>query len=239
MSQRALRSPTRILPTPTARWSLNSGITVLTGNAVSPWVDSIGGVSLAQATNSQRPVLYGAPSFNGERALLFTRASSQYLSGSATFNSSLSGFTFLTVFRSLDVTNNQLLINSDNTAPNFQIQTNALYSYVGAGNYGSFAFTETKYPHILTQIFDGSQSGNANRLRVFLDSKQQTLSFTGTIPASNSAATTFAIGAATNGTVPMGGYIADVIFFNSVLTAEQRINIERQLSGIYSIPLLT
>lgn len=239
MSQRSLRSSTRIIPTPTARWSLDSGMTVLTGNAVSPWVDSIGGVSLAQATNSQRPVLYGPQVFNGNRTLFFLRASTQYLVGSTTFNSSLSAFTQITVFRSLDVTNNQLLVNSDNNAPNIQIQTNTLYAYVGAGNYGSFAFTDTKFPHILTQIFDGSQSGNANRLRVFLDGKQQTLSFTGTIPASSGAATTFAIGAATNGTVPAQCYLSDEIFYNTALTAEQRINIERQLSGIYSIPLLT
>jgi len=227
-----------ILPTPTAHWKKESGVTVLSGNAISAWQDCVGGITLSQSTGANRPVWYAAPSFNGHAAPNFTRASTHYLVGNTTLLSNVSGFTMFVVFRSLDVTNNQLLINADGNAPNFQIQTNTLYSYVGAGNYGTFAFTDTKAPHILTQIFDGSLSTNPNRLRVFLDSAQQTLSFTGTIPATTSANTSLAIGAATGGSVPAQGYIAEVIIYNSALTATQRINIERSLGNKFSIQLV-
>jgi hypothetical protein len=52
----------------------------------------------------------------------------------------------------------------------------------GAGADGEFAHSDTLW-HTLTGVFDGTQTGNAARLKIYLDGEPQTLSFTGTIPA--------------------------------------------------------
>jgi hypothetical protein len=59
--------------------------------------------------------------------------------------------------------------------------------YCSIGNastiYGYFASNDTNW-HQIYFVYNGSGSGNAGRLLGFLDGKQQTLSFTGTIPSS-------------------------------------------------------
>jgi hypothetical protein len=51
-----------------------------------------------------------------------------------------------------------------------------------AGADGEFAHSDANW-HTLTGVFDGTQTGNAARLKIYLDGVPQTLSFTGTIPA--------------------------------------------------------
>lgn len=74
-----------------------------------------------------------------------------------------------------------------------------------ADAFGTVSHTDTLW-HSLTGVFDGGLSTNANRAKLYLDGVQQTLSFTGTIPATaptssasirlgaNEAAATFADG---------------------------------------------
>jgi hypothetical protein len=64
----------------------------------------------------------------------------------------------------------------NSTAIFFRVGTGA------AGADGEFAHSDTLW-HTLTGVFDGTQTGNAARLKIYLDGVPQTLSFTGTIPA--------------------------------------------------------
>lgn len=52
----------------------------------------------------------------------------------------------------------------------------------GASQYGQVAFTNTNWCHI-AMVYDGSLSGNSNRLKAYINNVQQSLSFTGTIQA--------------------------------------------------------
>jgi hypothetical protein len=48
-------------------WSADYGVTITSGTSVSPWVDQVGGLSIAQATGSKQPA-WSATSFNGAYA---------------------------------------------------------------------------------------------------------------------------------------------------------------------------
>jgi hypothetical protein len=52
----------------------------------------------------------------------------------------------------------------------------------GSDVHGVLSLSDTAWHH-LALVFDGTQTGNANRLKAYVDGTQRTLSFTGTVPA--------------------------------------------------------
>lgn len=77
------------------------------------------------------------------------------------------------------------------------------------------------WKHIVA-VFDGQQSGNANRLKIYADGVQQTLTFSGTIPATTQATTSNArIGSSSDGARLFPGQIDDVRVYNYALTPLQ------------------
>ena len=57
-----------------------------------------------------------------------------------------------------------------------------VYVSLGLNVWGSFASNDLLRHHLVA-VFDGNQTGNANRLKCWLDGLPMTLSFTGTIPS--------------------------------------------------------
>jgi len=72
-------------------------------------------------------------------------------------------------------------------------------------------------------VFDGSQSGNANRLKAYVDGKQQTLDFQGTIPATtpNTSGNPVTFGENLDATDFYSGKLDEVKIFNYALTPQQ------------------
>lgn len=88
-----------------------------------------------------------------------------------------------------------------------------------AGGDGAFATNDTSWHHI-AYVFDGSQTGNANRLRGYLDGVQQTLSFGGTIPATTTSDTgAFRLGLVEG--LYSNGSIDEVRIYNRALTTTE------------------
>jgi hypothetical protein len=83
-------------------------------------------------------------------------------------------------------------------------------------------FTDTSWIHI-TAVFDGTLSGNDNRLKMFVNGKQVVLQFSGTIPANTTATTSNAvIGGISGGTnYSLDGLIDDVRIYNYALSTSQ------------------
>lgn len=91
--------------------------------------------------------------------------------------------------------------------------------------YGSVAnaLSAHSWTHI-TAVFDGTLSGNDNRLKVFINGIPQTVSFTGTIPASTTATTSTArIGSSSDGAVStfFTGLVDEIKIFNYARTPAQ------------------
>lgn len=87
---------------------------------------------------------------------------------------------------------------------------------------GSVALNDTNWHHVAL-VFDGTQTGNANRVKGFVDGVQQTLSFSGTVPAQTpSMVTTFVVGEDGQGGGDFAnGYVDDVrIYSRTLSTAE-------------------
>lgn len=71
-------------------------------------------------------------------------------------------------------------------------------------------------------VFDGTQTGNANRLKVYINSQQKTLSFVGTIPSSTQATTSnVKIGSLSNNGRYFDGSMDEIKIYNTALTADQ------------------
>ncbi len=59
----------------------------------------------------------------------------------------------------------------------------------GADTYGTVTLNDTAWHHVAL-VFDGTQTGNANRLKAYVDGVQNTLTFSGTVGTSTSTSTT-------------------------------------------------
>ncbi|TXH01136.1 MAG: LamG domain-containing protein, partial [Candidatus Moraniibacteriota bacterium] len=106
-----------------------------------------------------------------------------------------------------------------------------VYINVGTGSgepYGYFASNDTNWHHVVV-VFDGSLSGNSNRLKAYVDGVATSLTFSGTIPATtNSNSDDFTVGYA-----PLfGGYtvgkIDEVRLYSRSLTEAEAIALYNQ-----------
>ena len=98
------------------------------------------------------------------------------------------------------------------------------YVYFGVGTASTFTggkfFINNSSWHNFTLVFDGTKTGNANRLKGYVDGVAVTLSFLGSIPSvTSSGSTPFGIGS-------LGGYysngiIDDVRMYNRVLSSTE------------------
>lgn len=110
-----------------------------------------------------------------------------------------------------------------------------LYAEMGNGSnaFGALSsissYLTAGQDHFIALVFDGSQTGNANRLKLYIDGEYVAFSsFTGTIPATTPSNTgTLYIGAYDASTYPdrnFAGTIDNVIFYNDVRTATEIYN---------------
>ena len=95
-------------------------------------------------------------------------------------------------------------------------------SPVSATNYGfssSNVITPNTWHHVV-MVFDGTQTGNENRLKLYVNNVQQSLTFSGTIPVSTpTVGANLSIGAYQTYYFP--GSIDDVRVYNRALTAAE------------------
>lgn len=110
------------------------------------------------------------------------------------------------------------------------------YGVVDAGgglNYGSVATTNVFHYTLL--VYDGTATGNANRERIYSNGVNQTLSFTGTIPAltENSGSSTGSIGS--NNIFYMACTIVEVIIVNRTITAGEITSLNTYLAAKYGL----
>ena len=111
------------------------------------------------------------------------------------------------------------------------------YWYFDAAG-GTYAYTSTltdtsDWHHVML-VFDGNQTGNANRAKVYLDGANAIAAFGGTVPAT----LTFdelTVGFALNGSY-FNGSIDDVRIYDRALTEEE---IHHLASGATSTPIPT
>jgi hypothetical protein len=123
----------------------------------------------------------------------------------------------------INKTNSQysfILASSASLFYGFEIYPSVIYTNITANNFGQVSYNLNGYQNIAF-TYDGSQTGNSNRLKVYLNGISQTLSFTGTIPSSVSNIPTIDIGKRSWATRYSEGSIAQVSIYNRALTASE------------------
>lgn len=200
------------------------------GNALH--VSNVGG-------GTSRPI-YLTAALNGLNTLQFTAATSQNLrrakvtelqgiSGLSIFH--VGGKLGAAVFHGFDL-NNRTQVLSDFT-------DNKSYSIIANGS-GSFLSNSTGaagYQRWDT-IFDGSQSGNSNRLKSYLNSTLQTITYSGTIPATteSNASSKFGIGVIDLASpIYTGGEIAEILIYTRALNDTERGLVQSYLSTKWAL----
>lgn len=203
-------------------------------STVSAWADqSPTGANLVQATPAKQPN-FVANAINGHAAIQAPSNGAFFLQDAAvTFLNGLSGYTSFVVFKAISTAAaNQVAVFTGATQDDLDIASSALQRYVGAGQHGDFAFTDTTTAHISEALYDGTQVGNANRLKSYLDGTQQTLSFTSTIPATTPSGAGYAVG---HSAFAFTGLEASVIVFNRALTASEHSKVGKYLGQRYGV----
>lgn len=114
--------------------------------------------------------------------------------------------------------NNYLTLGTGGTGAGSQT---GLLAGVGSGQYGvtpGSVLTTGAWHHV-AYVYDGTQTGNANRLKVYVDKVQQTLTFTGTIDSTTPAGATGAFIVGDLGSNPSwDGLIDDLRVYTRALT---------------------
>jgi hypothetical protein len=114
---------------------------------------------------------------------------------------------------------------------------NFAYFEVGNGSdaYGTIANTSTNWQY-LTMVFDGTQTGNSNRLKCYINGILLSVTYNGTIPATTSASdSVFLIGYYPNPVNYSDGNIANVQIYNRALSATevlQNYNAQKSRFGL-------
>jgi len=106
-----------------------------------------------------------------------------------------------------------------------------VYVSMGQTVWGNFSSNDLLRHHLVA-VFDGNQTGNANRLKCWLDGRPVTLSFTGTIPSNIGSPASIRFGQTYNVESPFGsGRIFDYGIYARTL-ASQEIQILARRPGI-------
>lgn len=179
------------------------------------------------------PVLAPGPTARTP-AMLFASASSQYVDhGNITTFNNQSQLTILAWINATTLSGGTTILGK---SPNGAAGTNRILlatGFVGNGNvlfglsdasndfgYGNTTIS-TGIWYRLAAVFDGSLTGNANRLKLFFNAVQQTMTLGGTIPATTSNSNTASVFIGRENATQtnyFNGSIADVMVYNRALT---------------------
>lgn len=169
--------------------STTGGSLVTPGNPIARWEDKSGNARhITQATLINRPTRIAA-SQNGRDIVRFDGAN-DFLQITNNFLDNLSGLTIFIVNKwQLNISGTGILLSYGQAGSN---NTDILYgsaperaAQVNNGNdaTGYFSSTAPSNHVIETMAFDGTKTGNTNRLRIISDGITQSLIYTDTVPS--------------------------------------------------------
>lgn len=233
----------------------NFNAAVVNGSSISKWVDlqKLGGDSNVNGGSGKNPT-YTIPIQNGLGSVTYNSANGNNLDINpvSTFipGTGLTGMTVYVLARPTTLAAGVWPLTVSDTE--LGIWWNGTNWSVGQsiGNYGTSTVTNdtTKF-HIYGMVFDGSQTGNANRMQFRYDKAGRTLTFTGTIGANTgtgaSAPAYFFFGgdnraksvnATFTGTY-MDGYIGEVLIWTRTLSSSEVSSVELYLNQKWNLGL--
>lgn len=109
-----------------------------------------------------------------------------------------------------------------------------IYTVLSGGGYNHGSVASTNAFHYSVSIFDGTQTGNSNRLVTYVNSVLQTLTFSGTIPAvTETGSSTFHVGSASGVLLP--GTVCEIGIVTRAITSGERASLNTYLAAKYAL----
>lgn len=105
----------------------------------------------------------------------------------------------------------------------------------GTGQATSLSGDTTGY-HIFANIFDGTQTGNANRLKFRYDGVQQTLNFGATTVGTATSASAAYLYFGTDNTTYFNGFIGTIMIWTRALNVSECLQVEGYLKTVWATP---
>lgn len=236
----------------------NTQVGVTTGQEVSAWANA-GGLSSHDwnSTGGARPEWFsniqngkgvvrfnntgttpaGEDADNNERLTINPVPWSSFVNGTG----ALPGATLVILFRSLSTAAGIRYMTSSNDS-DLQWGQNGT-TWIGATAGATFTVSgvtaDTNWHHIVL-TFDGTQTGNANRLKARLDGTDVTLSFTGTVGTALATNSGYFYGGCTgtNTSNTNSFYIGDlgeVLIWTRALTTSETLSVEQYLTTKWAV----
>lgn len=181
----------------------------VTQERVTTWGNdpTLGGPDAAQVTSGSMPLVVG--DFQGGRTVYRFDGTDDRVDFAADIFYSGTGCTLPLVFRAGSTATGTILSSDSASAPSVALAGNRLRVSLGVANYGEIVFADTRGFHAVIVRYDGSGSTNAERLRIWLDGVEWTMSYTGTIPASFTAPTSVRVGDNQTPDDPFYGFLGE------------------------------
>lgn len=217
----------------------NFNVTLSNGDDVSQWKDKSGtGHNANKSGNaSVKPNWYSNVQ-NGYGVIRFNGSSESLNINPITFMQSQSAFTMFVVAKATSLTGNRALVGTDTSG--YRIYFNGTnYQVATASGTGTTTLTgDTTNFHIYTLIFDGTLTGNANRLKFRYDEQDASLNFGATTVGTATSATAayFYIGVDDTGSAGYWqGDVGSIIVYTRALNTNEIIGVEQYLSNFWGI----
>ena len=116
----------------------------------------------------------------------------------------------------------------------FEIYPTVIYVNINNEQYGQVSYNTNGWQNIVF-TYDGNQTGNSNRLKIYFNGNIQTLTFTGTIPSSTNVSNVIQIGRRWWSTAFSQGNISQVSIYNRALSAAEIKQNFNALRGRYGL----
>ena len=219
----------------------NFSSSVVNGTSIGTWNDLSGAGHPANVNGGVgKQPNYAIPIQNGLGAVQYTSSSSDNLDiNPISWSQNLAGFTIYILARPTSLPGTVFPLTVTDTFLGVWWNGTNWSAGQSSGNLGTATLSNdtTKF-HIYGLVFDGSQTGNANRLKLRYDRTGANLTFSGTIGSTTASPAYFFFGGdnrgnAVNSTFSstyMDGYIGEVMIWTRTLTSAEQLSIELYLN---------
>lgn len=216
------------------------GTQLTDGAVVTTWKDLSGaGHDANKSGSSTVKPSWQANEQNGKGVVEFVASQTDSLDiNPILWAQSLSGATVYLVAKATTLgATNRTIVTTDTGG--YNVSWSGSYWRVGAaGGFGEAQSLsgDTSNYHIFGNIFDGTQTGNSNRLKFRYDGAQQTLDFGATTigTATSGSAAYFYFG--TNDTTYFDGYIGTIMIWTRALNLSECLQVESYLKTVWATP---